>query len=363
MKQWIIIMMLCTGGMLLACNDDDERLSPSDIAEYELTLPQGDHDYDDRIVDWFERTGVYILYKFDPVDVYYRPTSSWPEVTWDTTRAELIQQQSSLIYTDGSFVLGSAVSEPIPLGEIRFYEENQGWYYYELRGEELWCVEYRISQSGSFLVGEAEEEHVGAQLTFVEENFLNFYPDEVLREFMPLKLCLGKELQNADAEYLHVYSNFNNLIVSHGDASLGSLTVEEKEAFKFELNSFLVNRVIDSLSLDAFYAVSDYSWTTSLERPSTSECYASGFIVRPTSTSGAYCYDAEDFADVILENSYETLTAEPASGAYDANDFTGILHRKKDVNGLIREKYDLLIAAFAERGIDLQKIGDAPVQE
>lgn len=356
-------MMLCAGGIWQACNDDDERLSPSDIAEYELVIPQGNHDYDDRIVDWFERTGVYILYKFDPVDVYYNPTGTWGEVRWDTTRNEYPIEQGQVIYTDGSFVFGIGITEPIPLGEIRFYEHNQGWYWYELRGEVLWGVECRVSKSGSLLVWEADEEHVGAQLTFVEENFLNFYPDEVLREFMPLKLCLGKELQNADAEYLHVYSNFNNLIVSHGDASLGSLTVEEKEAFKFELNSFLVNRVIDSLSLDAFYAVSDYSWTTSLERPSTSECYASGFIVRPTSTSGASCYDAEDFADVILENSYETLTAEPASGAYDANDFTGILHRKKDVNGLIREKYDLLIAAFAERGIDLQKIGDAPVQE
>ena len=38
----------------MGCSDD-ENLSPSDVPEYEITLPQGEHEYDDRIVNWFDR--------------------------------------------------------------------------------------------------------------------------------------------------------------------------------------------------------------------------------------------------------------------------------------------------------------------
>ena len=289
MKQ-LIVNMLLAGMILLACCDDSETLYPSDIAEYEIVIPQGDHDYDDRIVEWFERTGVYILYQFDSVDVYYHPTSGW----------------------------------------------------------------------GNFSVKEADEDYVGAQLDFVEKNFLNFYPDEVLRKCMPLKICLGKELIGALFPGNHYQSHFNNLIISHGDATLTALTAEERETFKSQINNFLLERIVNSLSLEAFYDVSDYSWTSSVEIPATSECYSLGFILQPNQFSGENYFDAIEFAKMIITNPYEKLTEEPESAAYNRTDFTGILHPKKDVNGLILEKYKLIVAAFAEWGIDLQKIGDTP---
>ena len=68
--------------------------------------------------------------------------------------------------------------------------------------------------------------------------------------------------------------------------------------------------------------------------------------------------DLESYLKMILTTSYETLTMEPESGEYSGDDYTGILHPKKDREGLIREKYNLLIGEFERLGIDLQAMGN-----
>ena len=47
-----------------SCYDED-ALVPTETSEFNYTLPQGDHDYDTKIVDWNERCGFYVLYKLD----------------------------------------------------------------------------------------------------------------------------------------------------------------------------------------------------------------------------------------------------------------------------------------------------------
>lgn len=62
---------------LIACSDDD-NLTPSERTEFGYTVPQGDHEYDDRIVDWNKRCNTFILYKFDLKELYWQ-VSSWNE--------------------------------------------------------------------------------------------------------------------------------------------------------------------------------------------------------------------------------------------------------------------------------------------
>ena len=63
----ILGLFLWTG-----CNDDDETLVPSTEPEFRYVLPQGHHDYDTKIVNWYEDCGFYILYKYEDKDVFYR---------------------------------------------------------------------------------------------------------------------------------------------------------------------------------------------------------------------------------------------------------------------------------------------------
>ena len=48
----ILGLFLWTG-----CNDDDETLVPSTEPEFRYVLPQGNHDYDTKIVNWYEDCG------------------------------------------------------------------------------------------------------------------------------------------------------------------------------------------------------------------------------------------------------------------------------------------------------------------
>ena len=47
----------------VGCNDED-ALTPTLESEPVIQFPQGDHDYDARIGDWYTRCGFYILYKY-----------------------------------------------------------------------------------------------------------------------------------------------------------------------------------------------------------------------------------------------------------------------------------------------------------
>ena len=57
------ILIIIVGLFLWSSCDDDETLVATTDPEFCYTLPQGDHDYDDKIVEWNKRCGFYFLYK------------------------------------------------------------------------------------------------------------------------------------------------------------------------------------------------------------------------------------------------------------------------------------------------------------
>ena len=353
--KWYLFLLLVIGGIILSCNDDNESLHPSNVQEYELVIPQGDHDYDKRIVEWFDSIGVYMLYKFNPADVYFNVSSTWGELITDTivryTRTPLsgvVYVEDTLAYINGQeYVLG------------KDYVNGSTWFCYTLDGDDILTTQHTIRTSGTFLIDEADEAYVGEQLDLLERVFLDFYPKNVLRECMPLKIILGSDLRD-EQDRFPCRGFFNNLLVSYGDASVMELTEDEIQAYKGEINEWFLDQRMkySNFSFDEFESVTDYYWLVEGTIPASSECYALGLVLRPSSASASGTWDRGEFVKMIINNSYETLVAEPEDGGYDSRDFTGILHPKKDVNGLIREKYDLLVEEFKKNGIDLQKIGN-----
>ena len=59
---------------LTACYEED-KLTPSEEGENvyngEYTLPQGNHDYDNDILELFSKYQTMFLYKYEPHDIYY----------------------------------------------------------------------------------------------------------------------------------------------------------------------------------------------------------------------------------------------------------------------------------------------------
>lgn len=54
MKQRILYILICLSAWIVSC-DNEDNLSPTETPEIGYVVPQGDHDYDQKIVDWSER--------------------------------------------------------------------------------------------------------------------------------------------------------------------------------------------------------------------------------------------------------------------------------------------------------------------
>ena len=74
MKLRYLFALLAFCGFI-GCADDNEDLKPSPGLEWFYELPQGNHDYDKKIVEWRDKYGVYVLYDYDVNDIYWSGTS------------------------------------------------------------------------------------------------------------------------------------------------------------------------------------------------------------------------------------------------------------------------------------------------
>ena len=367
MKTKNILWILIVGFIgWIGCNDDNKTLTPSGVEEYELVIPQGNHEYDARIVDWFDRTGVYILYKFDPVDVYLKVQASWQEMYLDTIRTVNYYEMK-----EGDFVKDSVANlagVEYKLGATK--NSSTSWQEVSLDGKTLLVVNYKTQYEGTFSVEKADEAYVDKQLDLLEQLFLNFYPDSLLRSVMPLKIILGQGLNTVSGNQQTLLNksyllSFNNFIFSHGDETAGTMTDASKKTLKNDLNKWFLqtyDKMKDRFSYDDFYDVSDYYWAgvSASSRPVDSMSYRLGFVKRPYATSQLSLIqddDLKNYVNMIFDYTYETLVATPVNGNYNANDLTGILHPLKDRNGLIRRKYDILINEFKRQGVDIETIG------
>lgn len=308
------IYFVILGFVLMTACSEEEVIIPTTEPEFRYSLPQGDHDYDSRIVDWFERCGFYILYKFEPKDVYFNLGYGWQGPLLDT----IVDQYGNQEFT----AKGYSVEMP-------------------------------------------NEAYVEEQLTWIEEMFLNHYSDEVLRNCMPMKVILGKNVfsyfsATFKMNYDYVTYIFNEIIFSYGDESIQTLSNSKKNDIKIDVNDwFLTQRMIDHLpDLDAFYASVDYDRV--LTSSSRTERATLGYLSSSTSSSidEMQGYDREAYLEMIISYSYDYLTQEPTDGAFTGYNYAGILHPKKDVSGLIRARYDLIVNAYKEHGVDLQAIGN-----
>lgn len=356
----ILIGLLCW----LGCSDDNETLTPLEEPKYELSIPQGNHDYDNRITKWFDRTGVYILYKFDPADVYFRGDNEWGEVFQDTSIRTVTYALGDKVYVENDtlFILNpmGALQTFFALGTK--YGEDGLWQKVYVEGNAAYVKTQSLELTGTIKVDEALEEYAGKQLTWIEEMFLNFYPDALLRSNMVLKIILGRNLEERSGSALVrkvSFANlFNSLIFSYGDETLETLTSSEKNKAKADVHSwFIKNQLTEKIFFKDFLEVTDYYWVGG-STPSSSLYYSLGIIASTNrELDKAHSADIDSYLRMVLSYSYEQLTQEPANGNYNSSDFTGLLHPTKDVNGLIKRKYDFIVSELKAIGVDLKAVG------
>ena len=300
MKQRILYILVCVSVWMMSC-DKEDALSPTKTPEIGYVVPQGDHDYDQKIVDWSERYNSFILYKFNMKEVY------WTVNQW-----------------------------------IESVENPEGSLY---------------PYTAGIRAANADENYVGQQLELLEKSFLNLYPDTTLMRCLPIKLLLCSQLcwrtVNNKETFYNTYNSYDCMAFNWGNADVLTMTAAQKTTFKIDVNLAFLKRLLANKKIFAnadFYAGVAYSPTVTNQN-----MYSRGFVYRGTKLEN----DAEYYIQAIISTTYEDLTAEVPANDYT---FKGILNSTKDVNGLIRYRYDILVNHLKTAyGIDLQAIGDTVV--
>ena len=346
----------------ISCNDDG-NLKGEELNPYELSLADGGHDYDVRIKDWYDRTGIYILYRFRPADVYFKVDDEWAEYYADTHIDNSWFKFNDDVYlnSEGDSVRVNGAWRPL---NVKIYDEDGiFWSLYTIQEGMVRFQQQVLKTQGSIKVDLPDEEYVGRQLDYVEQKFLKFYPDSILRKYMPLKIVLGSNLIRARIRGGNPYITtpnytllFNSYIFSHGDNTVDRLANMDI----CEINRDFIQRNFDErVNLETFYSYSDYTIEFDY-----GELLANGLLDNNSiyaNISVNQTQDKRNFFNMITEYSYEYLTTVPddLTDLSDPWDLRGVLDPSRDVNGLIRRKYDAMISAYGAMGIDLQAIGNA----
>lgn len=300
-KELLYILMSSIFALILSGCYEEGDLTPTERPEFGYSVPQGNHDYDDIIVDWKKRYNSFFLYQFVPRDLYWTVTG-WTEATQNP-------EGSSPAWNPGS--------------------------------------SYEV----------ADENYVGEQLALLEETFLQYYPDTLLNRCLPLKVLLCGELynvlNNGNHNVIPALNGYDYIAVNWGSENITTMTNATWNTFKQEINTIFINRILGNGKLEyvkgSFWGVSDYDTNVAM---GIANYYARGFLTQNKTMNT----DWNNFLKILLTVPYETLITEsPATNTSR----TGILHPTKDVNGLIRKKYDILIDFFAGYGIDIQAIGNS----
>jgi hypothetical protein len=288
--------------LFMAACKKEEKLTPTEKPEQGYKLPEGIDLKDPRIVDYYNRWGVYMLSKFTEQDFAWQVTG---------------------------------------------YDKK-------------------------YKAVPADETYVGKQLDLLDNTFFKYYQDSTLRKYLPAKFFLCSSLtyvaKRADAYLLtsNDLGGFENFAVNWGNKRILNINspIDSAAIFRCNVNfSFLKMMDIKKkmAQSDVFLATSDYTTPIAPTAPATfvttGDRYKRGFLgtgggVIPSSQVDWYAY-----LQIILSNTYANLT-NPATTATDAT-AKGILSPIKDVNGVVKRKYDAMVKHYKEiYNIDIQKIGN-----
>lgn len=315
-KNILLISLLL---LVVGCVED-ENLVPSN-PELGFDMPQGNHDYDDRIMEYYDKFGgSCILYRYEEKEAYWT---------------------ASYFYKSE---LNSLTQTYYPYGKV----QNFYYFFYET----------------------PDTNYVNQHLDLLEETFFSLYKEEALKKYLPLKLLLTSTLTNVEAatrtKVISAKTIFDattaQLLFAGCNAGIENMTLEDKENYCYDVNrmflyDYLGERECYEVPL-TFSEVTTYSSSIATDKPT---LYKNGLLNSTARTSPRDDWMA--FMDVILTTSYEDMIAY-----YPDTDWSnkGILcsdtsngQKPKDSSGKIRKKYEAMIAFFKEEfGIDLTRFAN-----
>ena len=308
---WILCaILLCTG-----CYKKEDALSPSNDPEDLISLPQGDHDYDDVIMDWFDNYGFTALYIFEDTDIY------WANESW-------LQGDHEIVDIKG----GTEIGEP------------------------------------------GDDEYVGDLCDMFSKLFLNHYPENLLTEGMPLRVLMCSKLWSLEydrwygvynATKIWIYEGWDNIAINGASSYIrDSLTRQDQLDFSHDLNAYYLVRMNEEGLFpipEEFYEVSEYNSSYFYG----TELFETGYLVQE---EYAVLNSEKDYMKADLQ-AYLSLASYSLdyleNGELEEIDYydgepslSGVFRRPEGVK--VKEKYEILMKALKDAGIKIEGIQNPP---
>ncbi|RKR85097.1 putative zinc-binding metallo-peptidase [Mucilaginibacter gracilis] len=280
---------------------------------YGYTVPQGNHTYDKTIVDFYNKYGTYMLYKFSDKDTYWTPTG-WKNSTLSTTLAN------------------------------------------------FWSTGYLATQADT-----SSADYITRQLVVLNKLWFGFYSDRFLKQFLPVKVMLCNTVDSVYSKasfsptltyarvdtYVGAWYNYDNLCVSYGNSSVANMVQRDSIAFAKKVNLIFMQSIITrnmSAPTTDFTALTNYGVTYT----TTATAYAAGIIAPYSGVTSQL--DWAQYMQAMVTCTEATLNRSQAN---TVNSYVGILNVTKDTSGKIRQRYNVVRNYFINTyGVDLQAIGN-----
>lgn len=298
-KIWILSALLCLA--IAGCDKEDDLVLTAEPENVygPHTLPQGDHDYDARIVDMYTRYNTLVLYKFTKRDFFW---SAGQDIRW-------------------------------------WYEEKMN------------------RTRPGYDATPAGEAHVGRQLELLEKCFLNYFPDTLLAHTLPFKILLTDRIMympgynarpdSTKLQYPDVSEAFDYLAIAWGNETNRTITPAQIAKLKQALCHMFLKRCITygKIAVSQEFANATVYSTAITD----ANMYTYGIFKKGVKSLAA---DWEAYIEKIISTPRAELEA-----------VGGILNPAVDKNGKIRKKYNIITFYFIDTyNISLQAIGnDVPV--
>lgn len=196
----------------------------------------------------------------------------------------------------------------------------------------------------------ADEARVGNTLSFIQKNWLAYYPDAFLKQQLPFKVLLAQNVRGLKSPFTkyNVIWNSNQFTVSNFSADFDAMTPVQKRTFMSNIHEEFWNFMLTRLKIEVsaeFSTVSNYAQVATV-----ANMYTFGFLIPMTSST-------QDKINLDFKSYIKAITST-TKAQLDAT----ILSPTVDVNGLVRKKYNFIINYYKTKyNIDLQAIGNAGV--
>lgn len=345
MKKNIYYTLLFVTTLLVttACNYVENELTPSDVTDG-YSLPQGNHDYDNTILDFYQKYGTYLLYQFTDKDACWTPS---------------------------------------------------GWNRFDKQDE------YTSVPKQGYLVKPADPAYVKQQLALLDEVWFSKLSEKAKEKLLPVKILLCSEVDSCyvEAQYTYDWSttpftmtvsyneyindvkgwyNYDNICIGWGNSDIQNITESDKKALAYKIFHIWPDYIGERLAepTEEFAKSIDYANLGNVSY--IANCCAKGILFN-TYNGVTPAKDWARFMLIMMNFSYDWLTDEniTAPGQYDdwtnwanakygasyvheAADYHGLLSSVKDVNGILKRRYQMVRQYFIdEYDMDLQEIGNA----